>query len=242
MLDDETALSMAAQRIASRRASCKLATGCWRWMRARHWRIRQTARQSPRMHFHVALRCLHRPSPQRRCGHERSTAPSSRTAARILAALRTRSPTARAPLDGTTRARAALGRRVVGRVVPPFALDAKAAALPAAAARFLALCARVHAPSPARARAPSVRPRAVGALTGSAAAFAAAGGSNLEASDIERTLVLATLTNRVALALHGAPLNASDEAAEGQRHPMRVGTGAQPAGVGTSFGAASDRA
>ena len=74
--------------------------------------------------------------------------------------------------------------------------------------------------------APSVRPRAVGALTGSAAAFAAAGGSNLEASDIERTLVLATLTNRVALALHGAPLNASDEAAEGQRHPMRVGTGA----------------
>ena len=84
---------------------------------------------------------------------------------KVLAALRTRSPTV-GRLWMERPARAALGRRVVGRVVPPFALDAKAAALPAAAARAsCALCARVHAPSPARAcaiRPPARRGRAHG--------------------------------------------------------------------------------
>ena len=44
--------------------------------------------------------------------------------------------------------------------------------------------------------------------------------------DIERTLMLATLTNRMALVLHASPLNASSENAA-QRHPVRVGVGVQ---------------
>ena len=62
---------------------------------------------------------------------------------------------------------------------------------------------------------PSVRPRSGRAGTGGAGDLG---------MDIERTLVLATLTNRVALVLHAAPLNETS-LATAQRHPVRINAG-----------------
>lgn len=65
--------------------------------------------------------------------------------------------------------------------------------------------------------APSIRPRHSGGGYGGGA------GGDLPAI-VERTHVLATLTNRVALALHASPLNASSTVIA-QRHPVRISTG-----------------
>ena len=66
--------------------------------------------------------------------------------------------------------------------------------------------------------APGMRPRGA---SGGALPNAAAAALPL---DIERTLVLATLTNRVALVLHASPLNATSET-EAERHPVRISAG-----------------
>lgn len=64
--------------------------------------------------------------------------------------------------------------------------------------------------------APSLRPRSMGGV--------AAGGAGGMPIDVERTLVLGTLTNRVALVLHASPINTSS-ASVAERHPVRIRTG-----------------